>query len=196
MYMLLLATAVTALVPALKADVPDLQTYTINFTATFGTAPTAGSFTYDPDTATFSDFLVTWDGSHFDLTSSANNPNHYPTLPSCIGGKTGGAASFALLTGACDPPPSNYLTLWGAGNGPPTFLFKTENFDSTVGIGVSEQLATPNPPPPFDDSQGTWTVTRQTTSPVPEPSSLILLAPVCALLARRRIGKALRLFGN
>ena len=55
--------------PAAKADMLDQTTYTINFT---GTTPLpTGSFTYDPDTKLFSNFLVTWNGTQFDLTSAA-----------------------------------------------------------------------------------------------------------------------------
>ena len=115
------------------ADPIDLSTYTINFAGgtTFpnvGTvAPTAGSFTYDADTTTFTAFSVIWDGFTFNLAGAANNPQFPhgpPTLLACLTGLTGGAATFALLT-TCVPPPSssNCVPFWqGQTNpGPNTF---------------------------------------------------------------------------
>jgi len=68
--------------PAAKADMVDQTTYTINFT---GTTPLpTGSFTYDPDTKLFSNFLVTWNGTQFDLTSSANNLVYPPVYLFCL----------------------------------------------------------------------------------------------------------------
>jgi hypothetical protein len=176
--------------PAALADIPDLKTYTINFTTTSGSpSPTTGTFTYDPDTATFTAFTVEWDGLSFDLTASANSPTVGFSIPSCITG-TGGAASFALMTGSCAPPPSFGQTDWqaDASGHDATFGFITEV------MGCCDLVVYGNASPidaPTVHAFGTWTVTQQ-TSPVPEPSSLILLAPVCALLARRRIGTALR----
>ncbi len=46
--------------------------YSINFTALSGVAPTAGSFTYDADVPAFSNFLVVWKEFTFDLSASAN----------------------------------------------------------------------------------------------------------------------------
>jgi hypothetical protein len=167
MFMLLLPTAV-AFVPALKADVFDLQSYTINFNLNNGhaPAPTAGSFTYDPDNHTFSNFLVTWDGIQFDLTNSANNPTVVGSALNCITG-TGGAASFAFMTGSCA---SNQFISWdGVSN---QFSFgDVEGAAGFVIVGTSSSSSS-------DLGNGGWTVTQQTTSPVPEPSSLILLAGV------------------
>jgi hypothetical protein len=91
--------------PAAMADLLDSTTYTINFTGG-PLLPTAGSFTYDPDTPNFTNFLVTWDGVPFDLTSAANDPIiGIGGNPPCIGAATGAAATFLLLSGACSPPP-------------------------------------------------------------------------------------------
>src|SRR5215469_1023406 len=53
-------------------------TYDIEFMTSFGTAPSSGSFTYDPSTG-FSAFIVQWDGVTFDLTSAANAPLQFGT---------------------------------------------------------------------------------------------------------------------
>src|SRR5580704_9919634 len=73
--------------------------YDITFSGS-GTLPTAGSFTYDASTSTFSGFSITWDTFNIDMTSSANAPNTAGAgFPACIGGLTGGAATFAMLSG-------------------------------------------------------------------------------------------------
>jgi hypothetical protein len=188
--------------PAAMADLTDLTTYTINFTGT-GTLPTAGSFTYDPDTATFTAFTVTWDTFTFDLTSSANAPTAFPAYPVCIGSGTGGAAAFALLSGQCNPPSSpNGVTDWSAryvfpSNGGISFQSVTSEF---LGGGcpctefqvVEFQLLQGGPNPVF--GHGSWTLTASPAS-VPEPSTLILLLTALvsvAFGARKRIARGCR----
>src|SRR5260370_40634358 len=68
---------------AALADSIDVMTYNINFTQPFTTDVLSGSFTYDADTATFSNFTVNVNGSTFDFTASANNPVLVP-FPPCL----------------------------------------------------------------------------------------------------------------
>src|SRR5665213_2302814 len=86
-------------------------TYDVDFLGD-GTLPTQGSFTYDSVVPSFSNFTVTWNGVLFDLTASANAPMLNPPDPSCLGGATGAAATFALLSGDCDSPPAGSTTGW------------------------------------------------------------------------------------
>ena len=120
----LLCAAFTA--PAAMADPADLTNYTISFTG-IGILPTAANFTYDPDTPTFTSFAVTWDSISFDETAGANSPEIFPLFPpACVAALSGGAASFALISGACNGSSTNFwfgdtksttprlLTLWTA----------------------------------------------------------------------------------
>jgi len=171
--------------PAAMADPVDLTTYTINFTGS-GLLPTAGSFTYDPDTYTFSSFLVVWDGLTFDLTNRANNPAESTPDPSCIGSLTGGAATWALLSGSCTPPASGFTTDWGADTTQSLFRFISFN-EATPEVYID--VAASDAPTSGDfGANGQWTLTA-TTAAVPEPSSIpvtIALLSV-ALIARKRI---------
>jgi len=171
--------------PTAKPDV--MTTYDINFTGN-GILPTAGSFTYDSTTPSFSDFMVTWDGTTFNLTASANLPLITPTV-SCISA-TGAAASFALLDGACNPAPPNYTTQWFGAYDTVTddlnFSFNTTNFVSPPfsdlfleGFGGTGLLT--------DFGTGSWTI-----SAVPEPSALIPVTLLCAFVLRKRISRAKR----
>jgi hypothetical protein len=168
--------------PVAKADLLDATTYTINFEGT-GTLPTAGSFTYDPDTSGFTNFFVTWIGLSFDLTSSANAPSMSPTIPSCLTGLSGGAASFALLSGACS-------AFWGATSEEivtANFSFHTE--DGSNFLNVFDNLTIPFDFQPMTQAFGGWTITAEAT-PVPEPSSLIFFSASLlsvAFMARKRI---------
>jgi len=177
-----------------RADLIDQTTYAIRFNVSNpgDLLPAAGSFAYDPDTHTFSSFFVTWDGVTLDLTSRANNPVIFIT-PACIGSLTGGAASFALLSGACDSPAIGEVTVWSAAasraGGPAGLEFLTGDqacltgptgcnvfFEAgaVVGAGATERAT----------GQGTWSIAA-----VPEPSSLVLLLPMAGPLiwrARKR----------
>ena len=187
---ILLCAAFSA--PAIMADPMDLTNYTISFTVSgSGILPTAGSFTYDPDTSTFSSFLVTWDSTSFDLTAGANTlafPIPQLGPPGCLTGLTGGAASFALITGACNASSDN---LWFGDteiDHSARFVFESPNqFPlSDTEINAVTLLG----PASHDIGDGAWVTTEVTASaPVPEPGSWILLATLCFLmgiLIRRR----------
>jgi len=168
--------------PVAVAGPIDATTYTINFMGR-GTLPTAGSFTYDPNTPIFTNFLVTWQGLTFDLTSSANVPQMSPTIPGCLSGMSGAASSFALLSGACA------AGFWGATSEEiltANFSFHTE--DGSNFLNVTDNLAIPFDFQPKTQANGGWTITPETT-PVPEPSPFMVLAASLfsvAFVARKR----------
>lgn len=174
-----------------------MTTYTINFTGG-AILPTEGTFTYDPDTQTFTSFSVTWDSVFFDLTSSANAPGFGgggggTNPPICIGALSGGAASFALLTGACTSPPINGNTFWlgtkvDVGHG---FLF--ESFDGLGGKLVILEFIPQQLGEEANPSIGQWTTT-EVIPPVSEPSSVIPISIMllAAFVARKRMAQGFR----
>jgi len=86
--------------------------YTITFTATSENEPSAsGSFDYDSGNKTFSNFLVEWHNELYDLTTSANDATG---SSSCTAGKTGGAATFLLMTHC---PGAEMVVQQGSGGG-------------------------------------------------------------------------------
>jgi hypothetical protein len=185
--------------PVVMADPIDLTTYAINFNG----SPTAGTFTYDPDLKTFSSFSVVWFGDLYNLTSSANNPL-LTSAPPCIGPLTGGAATFALLSGACTPQPTGFFTYWqgeifrGLGETVGVFRFTVidELFDNSQRLEISGVVH--RGPPDFiigpDGEAGSWSIvaTGAPAAPVPEPFTLIPMALIGAFLGRKRIAQGLR----
>ncbi|MBS1826303.1 MAG: hypothetical protein JST93_13355 [Acidobacteria bacterium] len=185
--LVLLATLAT---PAVQAG----TTYNINFSGS-GTLPTAGSFVYDSGTSTFSAFTVEWAGITFDLTASANAPSTAGAgFGSCISPLTGGAATFAMLSGACDGVP-NQSSAWSSSalSGLGLFQFLTVNNVLVGGaypqLFISQTLSVPDDLDSF--GAGTWSISPA----VPEPSTAILwltgFAPVAIAMRRRphSIGK-------
>src|SRR5258708_9047708 len=83
----------------MRADV--LTTYDVSFTGG-GTLPPSASFTYDSTVPQFTNFIVDWAGSVFNMTSSANNPGVQGGTPACVGANTGAAATFAILSTCSD----------------------------------------------------------------------------------------------
>jgi hypothetical protein len=168
--------------------------YTINFSLISGTEPTAGSFTYDSATTTFTNFTVTWDGLVWNLTSGANSPFISSPAPACLGGLTGAAAAFAQLDrvcfGASNPGGSNQ---WVGNPEPPPETDSVFRFLTAGGSGSEiEILGTPQADPTGDTGTGQWSITAIST---PEPSTFIpLLATLlsAALVARKRSARGLR----
>jgi hypothetical protein len=102
---LFLFAAISA--PNARADV--ITDYTITFTGASPALTPTGSFTYDSTVPTFSNFLISWDGLTFDLTSSANAPQ-IGFLPTCLTSNTGASTAFSLLSQCASDPNAG----WGA----------------------------------------------------------------------------------
>jgi len=154
-------------------------TYTIAFTATVGPTPTSGSFTYDSTLTTFTAFQVVWAGTTtFDLKALANNPTITGTPP-CIGGSTGAAATFLVMT-ACANGQWDYVT---ESIGPGAFDF----FD--YGTGGNYSIATdPNCSNNCLANQaGNYVATA-----TPEPGTSALMLIGLGWLMRKRIAHGFR----
>lgn len=140
------------------------------FTLTQGTiAPTAGRFTYDPNTG-FSGFSVDWYGATINLTAAANSPTLFTTgLGYSIGTHID---SFALLTKTLPGPRFGYR--WDA--------YVEDDFNVTVFEFGSEAPApggetfvfiNVNLPPIGPDTNGVQ-LGGYTVTAVPEPSAVAL----------------------
>jgi hypothetical protein len=189
---LLIAAPLITILGAQSAFADTITTYDIAFTGT-GILPTAGSFTYDSTVPSFSGFTVTWDGAAFNLTAAANAPLLVAPVPACLSGATGAAATFDLLSGACDSPGLNSLTGWsGILNlvplSPKSFGFHSYNEITGAGIFVPESLFVSSSPPGVGGG-GSWSIAAVSTpSAVPEPRSAVVLALLfCVWLVRKRI---------
>lgn len=178
---LLLLLALIGAAPVTAAPIP----YVINFTASIGEAPSAGSFSYDSATATFSGFNVVWRGISFDLTSAANNPSVSGT---CNGSGGPGADAFLFLS---DPTCGDGIArtyTYDAISNEFADQFNFRPFDTTANLAAFGQTRTPGsfPGPGGAAGFGNFTIA---VAAVPEPSAagmLWLATGSAALLAMRR----------
>jgi len=180
-------------IPAANADI----LYDINFSGG-STLPTAGSFTYDAVTSTFSGFSITFDTVDFDLTSSANSPGTFGAgFPACIGALTGGAATFAMLSGECDGAASE-STSWSGEVMPGSFAsFQFLTVDNVpIGFDFPQLFISANGDATDVQGQysvsgnGTWTIVVAT----PEPSTAMWTTGLVALgiAIRKRVASQRR----
>ncbi len=155
----------------------------ISDTITFkgsGILPSAGSFTYDTTSQSFTAFTVTWDSAIFNLTASANAPSLNGT--EC--GSSTAATTFTFLTtgNVCGAGATGkWLGLPPEGGGP-SFEFDDFSADQSSFLSVSalpSQGHIPNP----DFGTGTFTVQ---SAAIPEPSSILLAMAGIAVLASKR----------
>lgn len=163
-----------ALLAVAPLDAGPIQ-YSINFTATLGTAPTNGSFFYDasaPVGSQFSSFTVTWDGIQFDLTRPANLPSFASDGGTCDDNV------FAFLeTGSACANHHVGLPVWGGDNftrNPDADFYFVDQDAANTGLleitAYTPSMATQ----PNESDEGVFTITPL-TSTVPEPSSLMLV---------------------
>lgn len=150
-------------------------TYNIEFTTSFGTGPSSGSFTYDPSTG-FSDFIVQWDGVTFNLTSAANAPLLGTRSTGCD--HRGSTPQYGFIIMSQSATGCNVSYAWGAQSTPPSASFDFHLFDSTA-ASDDIYLAT-NDGSILAGGGGTWRL-----SAVPEPSTLgFVLFGVLSILGR------------
>jgi len=170
--------------PSAHAD-----TYSITFTctpSTVCTAPTSGTFTYDPTTQTLSTIDVSWDGATFEISATPNE--ELGSLSSCYGSDTGQVAVFDLLStcGPNEPPPSTEGcgAGWVGNPDPAKFTFEDYGSNCAFLLSISETLSDTSLPGNY--STGTWTITDISA---PEPATLSLLLLGCALIfaGRKRL---------
>jgi hypothetical protein len=166
--------------------------YTVNFSLLSGTQNATGSFVYDATIANgFSNFMVTWDGDNFDLTSAANDPYVGTSNgPGACGLPTvaSAATSFYILSnpGLCNAYPGYSITWNGfliQGNPTPGFRFYA---DSPPGDSDFVDIAVNDNVFGSDAVYGTggWTITAQTGTP--EPTTFVLMGTGLGLVGMLR----------
>jgi hypothetical protein len=149
--------------------------YTINFTTTSGVAPTSGSFDYDssqPVGSQFTNFFVSWDGSTFNLTPTANSPYGTPS------GDCSASVITFLTTGSDCTTHSNGRPSWiaeidGPGTEQEEFDFDDEDVTETHSIDIFATIPIPESNV-FITAGGTWTATAV---PAPAPGTFVPITP-------------------
>jgi hypothetical protein len=162
--------------------------YNISFTATAGTAPTAGSFTYNstaPLGSQFTGFTVLWGGGIFDLTAAANTGEQF--VGTDCGTTLSSASVFSFLSGQNVCANSAVIAWDGSTSGIDTFDFRNQEL---AGTGPPEASISINSSTTyFSGPNATGTFSIASTS-VPEPSTFILTLLPGAFLLRRRVIRA------
>jgi hypothetical protein len=166
--------------------------YQVQFAETthFGVLPTV-SFDYESSQANpFSNFRVQWDGARFyliDFAGMANRNTDFNYSSACLGGQTGGQATFALLTNC----PGAY---WMGESSDNLTFFMFCAADGSDGIGgLISSVSGPNDRVfGADPVFGSFHVVpvsqfQAGRAEVPEPSYSLVILAVLFLWMRRRI---------
>jgi hypothetical protein len=143
--------------------------YNINFTASSGPAPTAGSFFYDATTETFTSFNVTSNGITYDLTNEAHTPF---VAGACDSGAPGTSAQDSfnfLLNPTCGA--GNSVSGWLDFTNEPRFLFLRYSLDAVDMFAITSRNGSGTTVEALTVASGTFSVTQA----VPEPSSISLM---------------------
>jgi hypothetical protein len=162
---------VAALPPGTTAVAP--LTYTMTFTASQGTAPTSGSFSYDPVSTIVTNLQLIWLGTTYQIPNSlALHPLVDPTGPNSGCSQRDPSAGF-LEDGT---PQVMFLLLSGVCGTPQYFVNYAGSviFETTAGVSPSIFDFSGIMIPPPTRSAGTLTIQLQTS--VPEPQTLPLVA--------------------
>jgi hypothetical protein len=151
------------------------MTYFVTFSGG-PTLPALGFFTYDASTPSFSNFIVSWGGSIFDLTGAANAPL---VGGGCPGASSSPATGFALMNQSLC---AGVFYRWFGNQdiGSSSFAFFNETLALPAHTGAVIQATGPGSGTPgFPlQSAGDWTLTALPTgpgTPIPEPSTISLL---------------------
>ena len=144
--------------------------YNITFNATSGTAPTAGSFTYDsaaPLGSQFAGFTVVWGGGIYDLTSVANTGEQL--VGTDCGTTPSSQSVFSFLSGVNVCGSSAVIAWDGSSTAIDTFDFRDQELS---GSPAPEAIISTNASTPYASvpaASGSFTI-----SSVPEPSTFTL----------------------
>ena len=147
-------------------------TYVVNFSVEEGTLPASGQFTYDAAAQDFSNFLVSWDGFLFDLTSEANAPS-FDGVPCAGESASSSSIGFAEMSQTLPCAGTDYS--WAG-----SVIGLTPSFDFFAGgpareWQIFEDLVLAGPPG-LVVASGNWTISEaDPPSTVPEPASMLLL---------------------
>jgi len=167
-----------ALVAASSAQAAP-STYFVNFTGA-GNLPGLGVFTYDDTTSHFSNFLVSWGGTLFDMTTAANSPM---VGGACAGATASGATSFSLLNHSMC---SGLFYRW-AGNQDmvsSSFLFYSETLALPAQTGATILAPGPGGSSPFPlFAAGDWTLFNGPTGHPGDVTYLVNFSGVSTLPA-------------
>ena len=165
-------------VGAVAATADTSEAFNLTFTFTEGgLTPTAGTFTYDTTSNTFTTFTVVWDSLSFDLRSSANAPG-LGSETACA--NTPPASASALFEALIDPTGAcGGFDFWltGASGGQAFIAIGAQSPVPGLGQeGLQANGMLPFAGAPLPAGGGYFTVTR-----VPEPTSGFLII-VCGSL--------------
>jgi hypothetical protein len=147
-------------------------------------APSGGTFTYDSNLQTLSEFSVAWDGLSFEITD-------FRELNGATGCGTGGQGLFNLLTLACSTEFVDYFwrvtvapTGVSSGNGAQITFGALVN-DGFSAFASSAQLSYSGTNTNGVQA-GQWSVTAREPAVVSEPGTLALLGAAGAVLGLAR----------
>lgn len=164
--------------------------YNIAFTATSGTAPTAGSFSYDsaaPLGAQFTGFTVAWGGGIYDLTSVANTGEQF--VGTDCGSTPSSQSVFTFLSGVNVCGSAAVIAWDGSSAGVDIFDFRNQELSGSPASEASITINASTPYTAAPDASGSFSI-----SSVPEPSTFVLTLLsgallLLALLRRTVIGR-------
>jgi hypothetical protein len=181
--LILLAAAVPALAAPINYDITFVYTGS-TFTGypgnpiVAGLAAPSGSFTYDPGSGLFTNFIVNWGNATYDVTSSANSPLLAPSpATGCTSADPTQPYGFALISqnvAGCSGAPAFVWTGTYYGTGFSTFLFINEVEITPLTVAQDEiggtDTSLSDPSVYYEVAEGSWSLTE-----LPEPGTLVTM---------------------